>query len=424
MALEERRDDLETCFRCSYCKFVAFEQMKSHKYRLCCPSIARYNFHTYSVGGRSAIGLSLLDRRIDYTDKMLDIVYQCQMGGACDVQCKFNADLEPLEWMYETRIKCVEDGQILPVHSMVIDGLRKEDNMMLKPKAERGKWAEGLNVKDITKEEAEVYYHAGCRYSFDEELWKEARGAVNLLKQAGADVGIAGKEEACCGGRAYEIGYEGEAIKYAEHNLEMLRTAGVKILVTSCADCYYAFKVLYDKLGKKLPVEVLHITEYLDRLLKEGTLEFTKTVPMNVTYHDPCHLGRMGEPWVHWEGTERKVLKNIIVHEPPKPVRRGTHGIYEPPRNILKSIPGLRLVEMERNKENAWCCGAGGGVIDAYPDFATWTALQRLEEAKETAAEAIVTACPWCKRNFADAIEKSGDRLKVIDIVELVEQAI
>jgi len=206
--------------------------------------------------------------------------------------------------------------------------------------------------------------------------------------------------------------------------MELLRNAGVKTLVTSCADGYYAFKIIYDKLGKKLPVEVLHITEYLDRLIKEGRLKPNRRIPMTVTYHDPCHLGRLGESWVHWQGVERKVLGDLIVHDPPKPVRRGVYGVYEPPRDILKSIPGLRLVEMERNKESAWCCGAGGGVIDAYPDFATWTAQQRIEEAEDTGAEAIVTACPWCQRNFTDVISKNGDRLKVIDVVELLEQAI
>lgn len=424
MSLEDRRDDMEMCARCSWCKYVAFEQMKSHKYRLGCPSIAYYNFHTYSASGRSAVGLSLVEGRIDYTDKMLDIVYQCQTCGTCDVQCKFNQDIEPLEWMYDTRIKCVEDGQIIPAYILLIDGLRGQDNMMQKPKGERGKWADGLEVKNITTMEAEVYYHAGCRYCFDEELWPSARSAIKLMNKAGVNVGIADKDEVCCGGRAYEMGYEGEAAKYAEHNLEMLKTVGVKTLVTSCADCYWTFKILYDKLGRKLPVEVLHITEYLDRLIMERKLTPNRRLPLTVTYHDPCHMGRMGEPWVRWESVTKKILGNLTVHDPPKPIRRGTHGIYEPPRNILKSIAGLSFVEMERVKENAWCCGAGGGVIDAYPGFAKWTALQRIEEANDTGAEAIVTACPWCHRNLVDAIRESAQKLKIIDIVSLLEQAI
>jgi Fe-S oxidoreductase len=114
----------------------------------------------------------------------------------------------------------------------------------------------------------------------------------------------------------------------------------------------------------------------------------------------------------------------MYVYDPPKPWRKGTNGFYEPPRDVIRSIPGIELVEMERIKEYAWCCGAGGGVIDGYPDFAKWTAMERIEEAKTTGAEAIVTACPWCRSNFGDAIKESGEKLKVFDVVELFEQAI
>jgi Fe-S oxidoreductase len=425
MVLKDYQKDMERCARCSLCKFIPLEQIKGSDFVNVCPSIARYNFHTYSGGGRLIAALAMLKGRIDYTDKLLEIVYQCQMCGACDISCKYSRDMEVLEPIYQFRIKCVEDGQLLPAHTLLIDSMRREDNMMQKPKAERGKWAEGLAVKDITKEKAKVYYHAGCRYSYDEELWKAARGAVTLLSGAGVDIGIAGKDESCCGGRAYELGYEGETVKFAESNMEMLRQAGVKTLVTSCADCYYSFKVLYDKLGKSGgKLEVLHITEYLARLIKEGKIKLTKKVPMKVTYHDPCHLGRLGEPYIHWKGVEKKTLGQLIVHDPPKEYRRGTSGVYEPPRDVLKSIPDLRLVEMERIKEYAWCCGAGGGVIDAFPDYASWTASERLREAKATGAEAMVTACPWCQRNFKDAIKQNGDRFKVYDIVELVQQSI
>ena len=96
----------------------------------------------------------------------------------------------------------------------------------------------------------------------------------------------------------------------------------------------------------------------------------------------------------------------------------------DPPRNVLKSIPGIELVEMERIREYAWCCGAGGGVKEAYPEFSTWTATERLEEAKETGAEAIVSACGWCERNFLDALQANGEKMKVLDVAELVQQAI
>ena len=368
--------------------------------------------------------LALLDGRIEYTDKLVEILYQCQMDGACDVSCKVNRDLDPLEVMLELRAKCVEEGQVLPAHMVMIESLKSDDNTLGEPKAERGKWAEGLDVKDIAKEKADVLYFAGCRYSFDQDLRKIARDALSLLMKAGVDVGISGKEEACCGGRAFEIGYRGELTKYAEHNMETWNAAGVRTVVTPCSDCYGTFKFHYARLGKEMNFEVLHITEYLDRLIKEGTLKPIKKVPMQVTYHDPCHLGRLSEPFIPWEGVERKVLGQVIVKDPPKEYRRGTSGIYEPPRDVLRSIPGLELVEMERIKEYAWCCGAGGGVKEAYPEFALSTADERIEEAMATGAEALVTSCSWCERNFRDALERSGATIKLYDTVELLIEAL
>jgi Fe-S oxidoreductase len=422
MALEEYRADMERCSRCSYCKWIPFAHTKSWRFSKGCPSIEYAKFQAYSASGRLSSALSLLEGRSDYTDKLLDIVYKCQMDGSCDVACKVGRyNMEPLEAMRELRFKLVEDGQLLPQHMPIIDSLRKEDNMMMKPKAERGKWAEGLDLKDITKESAEVVFHAGCRFSYDEELWKVARTAITLLKDAGVDVGIMGKDETCCGGRAYDMGYLGEFTKYAENNIEAWTTAGVKTVVTSCADGYWAIKRLYPKLGSKF--EVLHTVEFIDRLIKAGKLKITKSIPISVTYHDPCHLGRLGEPYVPWNGKEVKIRGQIVTYNPRKPRYNGANGVYDSPREVLKSIPGLELVEMERTREYAWCCGSGGGVKEAYPEFSLWTASERIEEAKCTGAEALVSACPWCERNFIDSINANGEKMKVYDVVELVQQA-
>jgi len=169
---------------------------------------------------------------------------------------------------------------------------------------------------------------------------------------------------------------------------------------------------------------VLHTVEFLERLIKQGKLKLTKPVNLTVTYHDPCHLGRQGEPYVAWQGKEKKILNQVVVYDPPKPRYTGAWGIYDPPRDILKAIPGLKLREMERIREYAWCCGAGGGCIDAYPEFSSWTAGERLTEARTTGAEAIVTACPWCERNFLDAVDSDGKKMQVFDLLELVQQAI
>jgi Fe-S oxidoreductase len=389
-----------------------------------CPSVSRYNWHAYSASGKFNMAYSFLHGRIDISDAFLEVLYKCHMDGSCDVSCKVQQDIEPLQLMQELRIKCVEEGQLVPEHMMVVEGLRKEDNMMQALKADRGKWAEGLDVHVLTNGSAEVVFHAGCMYSFDEQLWPVARAGLSLLQKAGVNVGIMAAEEVCCGGRAYELGYAGELAKYAEHQMETFQTAGVKTLVTPCSDCYACFRVLYDKIGKNLGIKVFHITQYLDLLIKEGRLKLIREVPLTITYHDPCHLGRLGEPWIHWHGKETKAIGPMIIHNPPKKYRRGANGVYETPRDILRSIPGLRLIEMYRIKEYAWCCGAGGGVIDAYPEFAIWTGSERLREAKAVGAEAIVSACPWCKRNFLDTAKETGEKIEVYDIIELVQKAI
>lgn len=424
MAIENHEKDIIRCTRCSYCKWVPHQVMSDTRFLAGCPSIEKYNFHGWSAGGRQIAALSLLKGRTEIEETFLNMIYQCQMCGACDVSCKIERDLEPYEVMQEIRFRCVEQGQALPEHAFIIEGLKQQDNMMAESKEDRGNWAKGLAVKDLRKDKADVLFHAGCRYSFDEELWPVARSGLTILANADVDVGIMGKDETCCGGRSYEMGYAGELMKYAQHNGDTWKAAGVKTVVTPCADCYQAFKVLYDKVGRNHAVEIVHITEFIDRLIKEKKIRLTRKVPLTVTYHDPCHLGRLAEPWVHWEGKKVKVMGQMIVHDPPKKKRFGANGVYEPPRDILRAIPGLEFVEMSRVREYAWCCGAGGGVKEAYPEFATWTARKRLEEAAAVGAKTLVSACPWCKRNFIDAADETGEEMHVYDIIELVERAL
>jgi Fe-S oxidoreductase len=390
------------CVRCANCTYG----YKDTDFELVCPIHKKYLFFTYSLGGMVQMGRALYEGRYEVSESLSDVVFSCTSCGACGEMCAEVDFPDIVQLQHELRARCVEAGQVPFEHMTIIEGLKKEDNMLGQKKTDRGKWAEGLDVKDITKEKAGIYFHAGCRTCFDEELWPAARSVVNLLKKAGVDVGIAGESETCCGGRAYEIGYQGEFTKYAENNMELMKAAGIKTLVTACSDGYYAFKVLYDMMGKKGDVEVYHITEYLDRLIKEGKLKLSKSVPLKVTYHDPCHLGRKVEPWLRQKGEFE------------------AGAAYRPPRDILDSIPGLELVEMRRNRANAWCCGAGGGVIDVDNDFAQWCAQERIEEAKATGAEALVTACPWCRRHFADYLEEHEDDFRLYDIVELVEQAL
>jgi len=423
MPLEDFAAEMDRCSQCSYCKWIPFDQMKSWRFAKNCPSIAYHNFNSHSARGRYAVARSLIKGLSSYTDTVRDIVFTCMTCGSCDVSCKVcRYNLEPLEMVRELKFRLVEDGQGLETHRDIMDSLDREHNTMHQPLAERRTWADRLDVPRLFSEKAEVLFHAGCRFSYDKELQPSARAAVELLRNAGVDVGILGEREMCCGGRVYSMGYRDEFARLARANMRAWAMAGVETVVTSCADGYHAFKRLYPRLGSK--VQVFHTVEFLARLIKEKKLTFRSEIPITVTYHDPCHLGRQGEPYIPWDGVEKKIKNQIVVYEPEKPRYNGAWGVYDPPRGILRSIPGLELVEMERIREYSWCCGAGGGVREAFPEYSSWTAGERIAEARSTGAEALVTACPWCERNFRDAASSLGDTMPVYDIVELVQKAV
>ena len=421
MSLEQYQGDMNMCCRCSACKWIPLQQVSGYEFANVCPSISRYNFHSYSGGGRMNIGAAMLRGELEYTDRLLDIVYNCQMCGACGVSCNYAMDMNVMEPIYEMRFKCVADGKTLPALDQTMAGLRKTDSIF-PPNGNRGDWAKDLGLKDATSEKVDVLLYVGDVTSYDPELQKLALATATILQKAGVDFGIAGDNEVSSGDRAYQMGYQEDFLNAARKSMDYINNNGIKTVVTADAESYQAFKVLYDKFKLRGDLQVLHITEYIQQLLQQGKLKPKNNVDLNVTYHDPCHLGRLGEPWVHWEG--KKVPGDRFVFDPPKQYRRGTNGVYQAPRDTLTSIPGIKLTEMKRIKEYAWCCGSGGGVGRANPEFAQWTAQDRIDEAETTGAEAIVTACPWCQKLFNKTITDSGSHLQVYDIVELFEQAI
>jgi Fe-S oxidoreductase len=421
MALIDYQEDMETCCRCSACKFIPLEKVKGLNNANICPSIARYNFHAYSGGGRMGIGVAILEKELNYSEKLLEVVYNCQMCGGCDVSCKYAMDMEVFEPISETRISCVENGLTTPIFEKMMAGFRRNGHLVQPGKVKGGNWFQGLQANDYTRQKVDVIFHAGCRTSADESLWKVAQASLALLQKAGIDVGIAGTEERCCGGRAYYLGYKADFLKQAENNMKQFAKSGAKMIVTGCAECYQAFKVLYDRFGFKGNLEVLHTTEFLARLVREGKLTPSKKINLKVTYHDPCYLGRLGEPWIHWKG--KQIPGQIRLFKPPKEFRRGSYGVYGPPRELLQSIPGITLTEMDRTREYAWCCGGGGGVREYNPPFALWTARERLKEAETTGAEALVTACPGCEKSFDDALRGQEIALQIYDVVELIAKA-
>ena len=419
MSLEKYRWDLVNCERCSMCKWQHPWSVKSRERAMVCPSLRKYHFDSYSAQGRFDLARGLLEGEFELTDKALEVIYACTLCGACDVTCKFTRDMEPLEILHELRKLCVEKGKgPLPAHMPAVDSIRKNRNPWLQPAARRGHWARKMQVKDLNKEKAEVLYFAGCTYSYNANLQQVARSTLRILQQAGIDVGILGSNESCCASPIVKVGMQDLFHEHAAKNIEMFNDLGIKTIVTSCAGCYGVLQSQYPAVGK-MNFEIRHSMEYFDELVQDGRMKFTKEVPLKVTWHDPCHSGRGGEPQDLWEGTRVK----WGLSDPPRKRNYGAGGVFDAPRNVLKAIPGVELVEMERIREFSWCCGAGGGVKSAYPEFALETARERVREALETGAEALVTSCPWCETNLQDGIHAEDAALEMLSLVELIERA-
>jgi Fe-S oxidoreductase len=313
----------------------------------------------------------------------------------------------------------------LPAHKEFINSITNYDNVWKQPRTRRGNWAKKMGIKDLSKkgETADVLYYVGCTYAYKPGMETVPKATAEILKKAGIDFGILGAKEVCCGGIADNIGDLKSFKQFAQKNIDMFKEIGAKTIVTNCPGCFMTFSEKYARIQgidtKDLPYKCMHMTEYLEQLINEGKIKFTKPVNKQVTWHDPCHLGRRGEPYKHWEG--KRIAFGLT--EPPRELNRGVNGIYDAPRNILKAIPGLKLVEMERIREYAWCCGSGGGAKSAYPDFALATAKERIDEASCTGAGTIVTACPWCEANLNDGIDASESKMKVEDILDIVLEA-
>jgi Fe-S oxidoreductase len=413
--LEDYRYTMQSCNSCGQCRFILGPKMRGWQYAEICPIHLRYKYDAYSGQGLINIAQELLEGTLKYEDGLVEHIYTCTTCGACDINCKSIRDMEVLETILALRARCVEDGQgPMPQHREYAKQVAKNHNIYGKPHDQRFDW---LSEDVRTSETAPVAYFAGCTASY---LYPElAVNTARILNAGGMDFRVMQADEYCCGAPLWRTGQIAAARKLAEHNMDAFRKKGIKTLVTSCAECYGTFKGFYPRVAG-LDFEVLHITEVIQNMLKKGKLKFQNNLNMKVTYHDPCLLGRLSELYVPWNG----VIKAFGYHDPPKQWRRGTNGVYDAPRKILKAIPGIKLVEMTRNEENAFCCGGGGGVPAAFPDFALWTASERLDEAGSTGAEAVVSCCPFCESNFEKAIASDNSTLRYHDLTELVMKAL
>lgn len=416
---KEYQKMIRRCLRCSICKWIPQVQIKSQKYATACPAIDLYNFHPYSGGGKIILALALEMGRIKPSVELRDIVYKCTECGNCAITCKFLNTLEPLEIIMRLREKLVEVGYgPMPKQIAYADAVKNVNNPYNELHENRMDW-----LPDDIKIDpnAKLLYYIGCTSSYRRK--EMAIAAARIMNAAGVAFSILQDEEYCCGSPILRTGEIHTFKELLNKNIDIIESKGIETVVFSCAGCYDTFKVDYS-LYRDYNFKVYHTVEFFNELIEAGKLKLTKEIPLRATYHDPCHLGRNAERYEQWEGDEVQLMPLISINIPPKPKRTGKGGIYDPPRNILKKIPGLKLVEMERIREYAYCCGAGAGVKSAFPEMALNTAKIRIEEAEDTGSDVLVSACPFCSTNLQDGISESGSKLKYYDISELLLMAL
>jgi Fe-S oxidoreductase len=254
----------------------------------------------------------------------------------------------------------------------------------------REDWTEGLDIKILAENsEVDILYWVGCTEALDYRCMKIAQAMGRVMKRAGINFGILGTEESCCGDPARRMGNEYLFQLQAQKNIKALQSYQVKKIVTGCPHCYNTIKNEYPRFGGEF--EVIHHTELIAHLIKESRLSVGEGDGGVITYQDPCYLGRY-------------------------------NGIYQPPRQVLNSIPDWSMVEMRQNREWSFCCGGGGGRMWLEESIGQRISEMRLERAVETHAETLATACPFCLQMFEDAIKVKGveESLKVMDIAELI----
>jgi len=342
--------------------------------------------------------LNLKGRQEKRIERFVQGLYECSTCGQCHYVCPSYIDTVEL---WEGIRKSVVNAGYGPLenHLALTSSVKAYDNPWLQPRSVRDKWAKRAKKqkqiekvpKNLAKEKAEVLYFVGCTASFDVNIKQVAVNTVKVLDACDVDFGMLGVKEKCCGSVLLRVG-DPEYERLARENIETFNNLGIKTLVTSCSGCYKTISQDYPKIGE-MNFEILHMVQFIDRLIQEGKINFKQEVPMKVTYHDPCHLGRAS-------------------------------GIYEAPRRILKSVPGIEFVEIERHHENSRCCGAGGGLKAGFPEVQQKMSQARVRDAVATGATDFVTACPFCYQGLLVGITAEEAPIRMRDITEILTRAL
>jgi Fe-S oxidoreductase len=320
-------------------------------------------------------------------------MWRCTTCGRCPQRCPRGVGI--IEVGVSARRIATEFGvfptSVRPVRG-VSSSLIGEGNPLGEEREKRADWAKGLSVNTFT-EGMEVLYFPGCYLSYDPRLKKVAAATASILNKAGVEFGILGTKENCCGESIRKTGDEEAFKRLARENIKTFIDNGVNKILVSSPHCFHTFKNEYPEF--KVNFEVVHISQFIFELIDEGKLELSKGYEKKVTYHDPCYLGRH-------------------------------NGIFEEPRETLKAVAGLDLIEMPDCLEDSLCCGGGGGRIWMETPKGERFSDLRVEQAMAAGADLLVTSCPYCISNFEDSrlTLEVDERIEVKDITEVILEAL
>lgn len=325
-------------------------------------------------------------------------LYECSTCRQCYFVCP--SQIDTVELWEGIRRSFVDAGYgPLDTQKHLIQSVKSYDNPWGQPRSSRTRWIKtakrqkkiGKELIDITHKKVDILYFVGCTAAYDGNVQTIAINTIKILNAAQVRYGILGLKEKCCGSVLLRMG-DREFERIAKENITQFNELDFDTMITSCAGCYKTIKRDYPKIGD-LNFEIKHTAEFLIDLIQSSKLKLKNVVNMKVTYHDPCHLGRH-------------------------------NNLYDAPRRLLELIPGIELLEMERVRESARCCGAGGGLKSGYPDIQNKISQTRVKEAEETGATELVSACPFCYQGLQVGIQTLDSILTMRDITELVSMAI
>jgi Fe-S oxidoreductase len=397
-----------------------------------CPAGTEFGFEGFTASkGKIAFARGILSGELPWDEELVEAIYKCTVCAGCQNQCQLDHKPYIPEIIEAMRRKAVEDGVgPLPLHKNLVQSMKNYDNPYQGPRRVRTDWTRqfkkaGKPIKDINKESAPVLYFVGCTGAFNTAARAVPVATASIFQKLGVDFGILGENEVCCGSTAMRVGEVDEFKRVASKNLELFKKMhderGVNTIITSCAGCFraikkdYSLSSEYDKMMEG--IEVIHTSDYLNRLYKEGKLKFKGELPWKVTYHDPCHTGRHLNKFIIdkdggtlWQGAYLDVDENECL--------------YNQPRELLQAIPGIELREMDRNRANSFCCGGGGGVMTGFGEWAAGNASLRVQEGLDTGADKMVSICPFCHFNLGEGSKRVGGKMKLYDLTELIDQVL